>query len=499
MIIVSPGVYAREIDFSTYAPALATSICGMVGTASKGPTDEITLITDEATLVKTFGMPAPDHLAIYAAVRYLKRGRQLKFVRVADYDAAAVVGIRNESDTAFWASIEAVSTGSWGNNISVVTSLGMGPATAKLTVLYNSAMVEVYDNMVQDAASANYVGTRINGVSEYITISIDALGGDPGVGTWVLTGGVDGTPVSAADIIGSVGSPPVVPATGLQLFANPETIDVNLLCVPGRTEASIIAAIQTLCETRGDCFGLIDTPYGLTVSQAVAWHNGLGGGPTDPTAAISSSYLALYYPWLQVYDGFNDVEVWVPPVGHIAGVCAYTDFVADPWWAPAGLNRARLSDVLQVHHSATQGERDYMYADGNCINPIINYHSQGIVVWGQRTAQRVASALDRINVRRMMLYLRKVVATATLSLVMEPNDEATWDRFVGLVDPLCEQIKARRGIYDYRVICDATTNPPAVIDRNEMVGRILVQPTKTAEMITLEFTLLASGASFEEA
>jgi len=199
-----------------------------------------------------------------------------------------------------------------------------------------------------------------------------------------------------------------------------------------------------------------------------------------------------------VYDGFNDAEAWVPPSGHIASVIAFTDHVADPWWAPAGLSRASLRDVLEVEQSATQGERDFMYAGGNAVNPIIAMPVHGTVVWGQRTLQRATTALDRINVRRMMLYLRKVVATAVVNLVFEPHDEFTWRQFVRLVEPVCDRIKRARGLYDFRVICDSTTNTPDMIKRNEMGAKILLQPTKTAEIITMEFVLLPTGARFEE-
>jgi len=455
MIIISPGVYSRELDFSLYAPQLAQSILGIVGTASKGPTDEITLITDEATLVSTFGPPSTDHLGLYAALRYLRRGKQLKFVRVANYDDSALGYLRNAANTTNAALLTAVSTGSWANDITVVVSAGTGldpasgAATYKLTVRYDGVTVEVYDLLLFGTAYAdydNYISTRINGVSAYISVTpvpteTDLLASATAV---TMAGGDDGAPAEVADYIGTAAVSGSDTATGLQLFADAETVDVNVLAVPDLSHRTIIAEMISICEARADAICLIDVPYGKSVQEAVTWANGLGGGATDPTAAINSSYCAIFYPWVQVFDGYGNSNVWIPPSGHIAGVVAYTDHVADPWWAPAGPNRGRLTDVLDIEHSATQGERDYMYANGNVINPICNFSSQGVVVYGQRTGTRTSSALDRINVRRMMLYLRKVVSTAVRSLLFEPNDEDTWAAFRNLVNPVCDDIRARR-------------------------------------------------------
>lgn len=503
MIIVSPGVYARERDFSLYVPTLATSIYGIVTSASKGPLNQVTLITDESSLIRTFGPPSLEHLGLYAAQRYLRFGRQLKVVRVSTYAVAAgdLTFAKTADGTLVFSIPDDVGPGSWANGLQVKIEDGTDDGTFKVSIIDEDGYtLEPYDLLLigsDNAADPNYIETRMAG-SLYVSVDDTGTGTDIAGSTQTFADGDDGAPADDSDIIGVVGSPPVVPATGLQLFANPETVDVNMVGVPGHTEDSIRAAIQTLCVARGDCFGLIDIPSGKNVQQAVAWTNGTGGGADDPTAAINSSYLACYYPWLTVYDSYSDSEVEIPPQGHVAGVLAYTDYVADPWWAGAGLNRALLVDVLSIEHSAAQGERDYMYGGNNVVNPIINYVGQGFVVWGNKTMSRASTALNRLNVRRLLLYMRKVIATAVRYLVFEPNDEITWQRFVNLVTPICRAIKSRRGLYDFRVICDETTNTPDRLNNNEMYGRILLQPTKTAEMIQIDFTLLPSGASFEE-
>jgi hypothetical protein len=507
MVQVSPGAYWQERDFSLYAPALATSIFGVVGTATKGPMNTRTLITDEGSLVQTFGPPSVDHLGLMAAVHYLRRGRQLLFVRVGTYARDAdTIEVNDVAGPAGVPVLEftPLTPGTWANNVSVKIEAATHVVGAfKISILETLSgvtyTVEVYDNvLINGATDINYVETRLAN-SAYVSVSrTTAVSTTLVSGTTQFSGGSDGDPADTSDVIGTVGSPPVAPATGLQLFRNPEDEDVNLLAVPGYNQAVVIQEIIDICQTRADCLGLLSTPSGKSVQQAVDWHNGKGGGGDDPTTALNSSYAALYYPWVQVYDGYSDSDFDVPPEGHVAAVMAYTDQVADPWFAAAGLNRGLLTSVLSVQHSATQGERDFMYSYGNAVNPIINYSGQGHVIWGQRTLQRKPSALDRINVRRLMLYMEKVIATAVRYLVFEPNDSGTWRRFVNLVEPVCRSIQNRRGIFDFRVICDETTNTPDVIDRNEMVGKILIKPTKTAEIITVQFTLLPTGASFEE-
>lgn len=499
-VIVSPGVYSRERDFSLYAPSLATSIFAVVGTASKGPTDVPTQITDEGSLVNTFGEPSADHFGLQAAIRYLREGRRLVFVRVATYDQTAEGVILADDEMTAAAEVSAVYSGSWGDNITVTASENQYDSDLHdIVVHYNGYPVETYVGLLlgtANVASDNYWVTRINGVSQYIVLSNvnddeDALHTAPNA----LSGGEDGAPADIGDVVGSVGAPPAVPPSGLQTLRDPEAIDVNLLAVPGYINATVINAGIDLCETRGDCMVLLSPPQNMSVQQAVAWHNGTSALPDQPEAALNSSYAALYYPWLRVHDGYSNTEMWVPSEGHIARVMAYTDLVADPWQAAAGLRRGLLRDVLEVEHSATQGERDYMYSGGNAVNPIVNKPGQGVVVWGQRTLLRATTALDRVNVRRMVLYLRKVVATSVAYLVFEPNERSTWQSFINLVSPICRSIQSRGGIYDYRVICDETTNDP---NTNEMQGKILVQPTKTAEIITIDFTLLPTGARFDE-
>jgi phage tail sheath protein FI len=172
----------------------------------------------------------------------------------------------------------------------------------------------------------------------------------------------------------------------------------------------------------------------------------------------------------------------------------FTDSVADTWFAPAGFRRGRLTKPIEVEVNLNQGDRDSLYSGGNIINPIVNFPQAGITIFGQRTAQRTPSALDRVNVRRLMIYLRKAVLNSTQSFVFEPNDPFTWEAVRGVIAPLLEDIRSRRGIIDYSVVCDETTNTPVRVDRNELWCKVIVQPTKAAEIIVFELNVTSQSA-----
>lgn len=490
-------VRSIELDLSLYVPALATSVVGMVLSGNKGTKNSPTLITDEGTLVNTFGAPEVSDYGLLAAIRYLRKGNQLWVVRVGSYDVVASKSLMSGASAAVL--VDALSTGSWGNELSIVVTTGSVQGY-QLQVRESGVVRETYDNVLlglANVADPDYISTRINGVSEYVVVTPDTAYSTLTPATYTLSGGVSGT-ADSADIVGTqVGNT----ATGLQLFRNPDVYDIDLLATPGIWWKDVVAEILSIAEGRGDAFGLIDPPLGLSVQEVVEWHNGLlTGDPEYLTTQPNSSYAGLLYPWVQVYDSYSGSDLFVPPSGHWAGQMAYSDFLADPWFAPAGMTRGVLVDALDIEYSAKDGERDYMYGTGlNAVNPIVNFKSRGgIVIWGQKTLLRNTTALNRINVRRMLNYLKKIISQAVRALLFEPNDSGTWGSFTRLVNPVLRDVKARRGLYDFKVICDATTNTPAVIDRSTMIAKILLQPTKAAELIELQFTLLPTGANFSE-
>ena len=340
-------------------------------------------------------------------------------------------------------------------------------------------------------------------MSDYIVVTCLASASTPPAGTTAspytvaLVGGTNGIAgLTASDFIGQA-NPSDSSYTGMRAFLDTSNLDINLLAVPGETDdEAVLNELVSICETRGDCLGIIDPPDLSTPQDMVDWTN--GNYPGGPTSAINSSYVAVFWPWVKYYDTYNEEDAWTPPSGWVLSQFAYNDRVADPWFAAAGFTRGRLVGALDIRRNTKVGERELLYGGGNIVNPIVNFAKDGLVVWGQRTAQRIPSALDRINVRRMMLHAEKVIATSIRFLVFEPNDSVTWRRFVGIVTPVLDGIKARRGITKFQVICDETTNTETLINQNTMRGIILIQPTKTAEVITVEFKLLATGAQFQE-
>jgi phage tail sheath protein FI len=211
---------------------------------------------------------------------------------------------------------------------------------------------------------------------------------------------------------------------------------------------------------------------------------------------INSSYSAIYGQYFKIYDSYNEVNRWVPVTGYVGATIARVDFNTAQWYAPAGLNRGIIDGILDVAVTPDKAQRDVMYV--NRINPIINFTGQGIVIWGQKTLQARPSAFDRINVRRLFLHMERSIEKLARYFLFEINDEITRSRFRGLVNGFLSDIKVRRGVTDFLVVCDTSNNPPDVVDRNEFVAEILVKPSRAIEFIKLVFTAVNTGVSFSE-
>ena len=485
---VSAGVYSREIDLSLYAPALSTTIFGVVGGARKGPINEAYYIGSIPEYVDTFGEPTTQ--MGYAAWQYLRQGRQLYVCRVADDDVAQSEALLVDSLDANTLYVRAKTEGTWADGLVIQTEAGSVEGV-RIRVIEDGFVQETWDNVTK----ANYA-TAVSG-SNFIVLE-DADAGntnDPKPAqNLTLAGGDDGlAALNDADYIGTITGDAY---TGLQVFSDPETIDLNMLAVPGVSSAPVINAGLSLCAQRADCIFLVDPPFGLSTNEVVDWHNGVA--PFDDHQAYNSSYGALQWSWHEVYDSYTEAKVWIAPSGVTAAIYAFTDNTTETWFAPAGLTRGRVLESLQIEHSPSLGQRDLLQGNGNAVNPFVNFSQDGIVLWGQRTLQRAPTALDRVNVRRLLLYAEKVMATVARQLVFEPNDAITWRRFEILATSILDPIKSRRGFYDFRVICDASTNTPDLIDQNKMLGKLLVKPTKTAEVIQIDWVVLSTGVEFTE-
>ena len=310
-----------------------------------------------------------------------------------------------------------------------------------------------------------------------------------------LTAGTNGIPASTdSDAIESlmVGVVEDTGKTGVQLFDN-DLLNLSMAAVPGITSDAVQNALVTLAESTKEFIAVLSPPIGFAnVQTAIDWSNGLS---TERSSAINSSYAALYWPWVKVFSAIDGVDRWYDPaIFGIRQMCV-TDDISESWFAPAGFTRGRLTKPTDVEVNLGQGDRDAMYSDGNVINPIVNFPQQGITIFGQRTTQRAPSALDRINVRRMMLIIRKIILRSTRQFVFEPNDPQTWSQIESLTTTLIDPIARGRGITEYKVTCDSSTNTPDRIEKGELWCKVVIRPTKTAEIIVFELNLINQSAS----
>ena len=312
-----------------------------------------------------------------------------------------------------------------------------------------------------------------------------------------LAGGANGDASDDANAAATalIGNAALADKTGMQALDDP-LLNVAIALVPGIYTESVQNNLITLAETTQNFIALVAPPYGIGNTQAaIDWSNGKSSTTgMSRTSPINSSYAAIYWPHVKVFSTFDGVDRFLDPSIFGARQMAFTDAVADSWFAPAGFRRGRLTKPTEVEVKLNQGDRDSLYSGGNVVNPIVSFPQQGITIFGQRTTQRSPSALDRINVRRLMIYIRKVILAATQRFVFEPNDEFTWSQIEGVLNPFLDDIRRRRGITEFRVVCDETVNTPIRVDRNELWTKVLIKPTKTAEILIFEINLTNQSA-----
>ena len=278
----------------------------------------------------------------------------------------------------------------------------------------------------------------------------------------------------------------------ISLLANQDAYNYNLLTIPGLiadpvnypSHTSVINNLISVIQGRGDAMTTLDlVGYGANVLEVTT--NAIG---------YDTSYAAAYWPWVKTIDPNTGTQVWVPASTMIPGIYAFNDSVAEPWFAPAGINRGILTNVIQAERSLTQANRDLLYESN--VNSIATFPNTGVVVFGQKTLQKKPSALDRINVRRLLIELKNYISQVADTLVFEQNNVVTRNNFLSQVNPYLASVQQRQGLTSFRVIMDESNNPPSVVDQNQLIGQIYLQPTRTAEFIILDFNVLPTGATF---
>jgi hypothetical protein len=549
---LSPGVQVTEKDLTSVVPAVGTSIGGTAGDFLWGPANEVVTISSENELVSRFGLPpisGTTYREWFAAASFLAYTSALKVVRAIDTSAAlnagATAGVLIQNEDAY-GNIASFSNGMWaakypgalGNSLKVSFADSADFATwaykeqfdyAPSTSTYVSAASGSNDEMhiividaggyftgtagtvlekfvgVSKASDAtdsvgrsNYYRTVINQRSQYVwwtghpaavannwgtlsnsvTYSSDATSGES---TVTLTLGANGT-TDDADL-----------QTAFALFANDELVDVNLIFVGSASATVGDYVIDNVAEIRKDCMVFV-SPAAASVLDNV------GSEATSIVAEVASytrsSFAVFDSGWKYMYNRYYDQYVWVPCNGDIAGLCASTDNVADPWFSPAGYNRGAIKNAVKLAYSPNKTDRDTLYKAG--VNPVVGFPGSGIVLFGDKTLLEKPSAFDRINVRRLFITLEKAIATAAKFQLFEFNDAFTRAQFKNLVEPFLRDVQGRRGIYDFRVICDETNNTSQIVDSNQFVADIFIQPAKSINFIQLNFVATRTGIAFEE-
>ncbi len=558
---VSPGVQVKEIDATSVVPAVSTSVGGFAGSFNWGPVEQVVTVGSEKELAAEFGSP-DDNTALYflTAASFLKYGNALKVVRAASGHKNATADgtgllIKNDDDYVDNSyNTGAGSVGQWaakfpgilGNSLKVETvtaditdsnfnawqyrgqfdgkpgtsdfalNLGKGASfndeihvividedgliTGNAnTVLETFSFMSIGSDAKANDGTSNYYVDVVNAGSNYIRwmdhntsllsagSALSGLSSLSGTLTAVdsdsLSGGTDDNAPTTGEL-----------ATAYDLLEDSETVDVNLLfAVPDANGANTIANdLIAIATARKDCMAFVSPP--IADSQ----------GSSTPAADVaefaatltSSSYASCDSGALYVYDKYNDVYRYIGAAGHVAGLCANTDSVADAWFSPAGVNRGQLLGVTKLAYNPKQADRDTLYKAR--VNPIVSLPGQGTILFGDKTLLSKPSAFDRINVRRLFVTLEKAISTAAKAQLFEFNDEFTRAQFKNLIEPFLRDVKGRRGLTDFLVVCDSTNNTSQVIDGNEFVADIFVKPARSINFITLNFVATRTGVEFTE-
>jgi len=559
---LSPGVNVSEVDLTTVVPSVLTTAGAFAGAFQWGPALKRIQVDSEITLNKTFQSPDSNtYISFFTAASFLAYGNNLQVVRAVNANShnavAANSGIQIANENVFdysylyednqnlhgpfaarypgalgnsltvsvidaganfsgWqvnganvaqyfvaspsTSAQALSAGATNDEMHIIVIDSGGLFTGvKGTVLEVFPFLSKASDSTDSLGNSNYYKTFLYNNSKYVyaldPISYSTTHSTWGMsmantsyatvstsGTYTLSGGTDAVP-SDADLINSYA-----------LFGNSDEVNISLIITGGADTTVQQYVIDNIANARKDCIAFVSPPSSAVINQS---GNEVTNITTWTTAlSRSTSYAFADSGWKYMFDKYNNLYRWVPLNGDMAGLCVYTDSVRDPWWSPAGFNRGNLKNVVKLAWNPTKTQRDSIYSIG--VNPVGSFPGQGTVLFGDKTLQVKPSAFDRINVRRLFIVLEKTIATASRFSLFEFNDSFTQSQFVALVTPYLRDVKARRGIYDFRVVCDSSNNTAKVIDANQFVGDIYIKPARSINYIQLNFVAVRTGVDFTE-
>jgi hypothetical protein len=549
MFQLSPGVNISEVDLTTVVPSAATTVGGFAGNFAWGPIEEVASIPNEIRLVENFGKPDANTFGhFFTAANFLSYGSNLRVVRAANTGtlnattSGTGVQVKNQTDYQLNHSsgsgnddFIAKYAGAYGNalrvsisdsntnssfaysgyfdsvpgtsdyaqskggshdelHIVVVDITGQITGTAN-TVLEKFGYVSKASDAKNSDGSTNYYKEVLNQRSKYVWW---AAHNDEGTNWGTTATNTSFARLTAADNYNLTGGTTVTPSTGdlnraFDLFSNADSIDVSLIMTGPTVGATVPNYVIGLAETRKDCLVFVSPQQSDVVDNSGSEVSSITSTRAGYT---SSSYAVMDCGYKYQYDKYNDTYRWVPLNGDIAGLSVRTDVERDPWFSPAGFNRGAIKNVVKLAWNPAQVDRDDLYKLG--INPVVTFPGEGTVLYGDKTMLSRPSAFDRINVRRLFIVLEKTIGKAARSTLFEFNDEFTRSQFVNLVEPFLREVQGRRGIYDFRVVCDTTNNTPEVIDSNQFVGDIYIKPARSINFIQLNFVAVRTGVSFQE-
>ena len=524
----SPAIVVKEVDLTGGVPNVQSTTGGFAGAFRWGPVEKATLVSNESELAETFGAPN-DSIAVdfLSAAYFLKYANALQTVRVADATArnagdsatsARLIKNRDAWDTytdSGLSPLYAKFPGDMGNSLQLVWTdatnwptwvasykaqfdgaptgterhmlvldkNGVVTGTAG-TVLERFPFVSTSATATLADGSSNYLKTVIDRSSDYIWINQVGTEWDS-TGSTSLAGGLNG----AISTVSSL-------AAGHDLLEDKDTVQLDFLIAPNMVtagdQATVVNDLVATAAARKDCVVVTSPARASVVGNA----NPVTASVTDANAYTFSSYLFVDNNYLKVYNKYSDKYVTIPAASSTAGIMAASDANAAPWFSPAGSRRGSYLGITSLSYTPTKAERDTLYKAG--INPIANLPGQGVLLYGDKTHMNRPSAFDRINVRRLFNVIERAIALAARNTLFELNDEFTRAEFVNIVGPFLREIKGRRGITDFRVVCDATNNTSAIVDNNEFVANIFIKPARSINFITLNFVAVRSGVDFEE-